>query len=344
MVKRSLAIDAMGSDKGPAEIIEGIALALRGCHASDTFFICGDEAILKPLLSQSGLSDEKRIQIVHATQVISMDEKPLRAIKQKKDSSMFRALELVKEGKAQAVISCGNTGSLMAGGTIKVRPLKGVERPAIGTIIPSNGCHYVLIDAGANPEPKPEHLVHNGIMGSCYAKTVLGIERPRVGLLTIGTEEGKGTELVQLAHEKFKKINGEIINYFGPVEGFQLFDNQVDVVVCDGFVGNILLKTSESLFEMIKTVLKEELTATPIRKLGALLSKGAFEGMKRKLNPVAFAGAPFLGLQGNVLKAHGSSDRYYIEGAIGMAHTVIQHDMLAEIQENVETANKVIYE
>jgi glycerol-3-phosphate acyltransferase PlsX len=231
----------------------------------------------------------------------------------------------------------------MAGGTIKIRPLPGVDRPAIGSIIPSNNCNFVLIDAGANPEPKPIHLVHNAIMGSIYAKIVLNIPNPRVGLLTIGTEEGKGTELVQQSHQMLKQL-GNVINYTGPVEGFQLFANQVDVVVCDGFVGNILLKTAESLFEMIKTVLKEELNATPIRKIGALMSKGAFTGMKKRLNPVEFAGAPFLGLKGNVLKAHGSSDRHYIKGAIGMARRVVQFEMLSEIEKSIETANKVINE
>lgn len=343
MVKRCLAIDAMGSDKGPAEIIEGVSLALDGCLEGDLFYLAGDENILNPILEQKALLNDPRIKVIHASEVVHMDEKPLQAIKKKKDSSMVRGMELVKDGEAGALISCGNTGALMAGGTIKIRPLPGVDRPAIGSIIPSNNCNFVLIDAGANPEPKPIHLVHNAIMGSIYAKIVLNIPNPRVGLLTIGTEEGKGTELVQQSHQMLKQL-GNVINYTGPVEGFQLFANQVDVVVCDGFVGNILLKTAESLFEMIKTVLKEELNATPIRKIGALMSKGAFTGMKKRLNPVEFAGAPFLGLKGNVLKAHGSSDRHYIKGAIGMARRVVQFEMLSEIEKSIETANKVINE
>lgn len=339
MVKRSLAIDAMGGDKGPSEIIEGVSLALKGCLKEDTFFIVGNEQVLKPLLREKSLLQNEHIQVVHASEIIEMDENPLKAIKRKKDSSMMRALDLVKSGAANALISCGNTGSLMAGGTIKVRTLPGVERPAIGSIIPSNGCQYVLIDAGANPDPKPEHLVQNAIMGSCYAEATLGIQNPRVGLLSTGTEEGKGTDFIRMVHGSLKNLPRGVIDYRGPVEGFQLFENHVDVVVCDGFVGNILLKTSESLFEMIKSVLKEEMTATPIRKLGAFLARGAFIGMKKKLNPVAFSGAPFLGLKGNVLKAHGSSDRFYIAGAIGMAREVLKKDMLSEIQRKVELAN-----
>src|SRR5690606_15812673 len=266
------------------------------------------------------------ISILHASEVIAMGDKPLQAIKRKKDSSMVRAIELVKSGQANVVLSCGNTGSLMAGGTIKLRTLEGVDRPALATVIPNQKKHFILIDAGANPEARPEHLVHNAILGSIYCRIALGVESPRVGLLTIGTEEGKGNELTHLTHELLKRIR-PMINYTGPIEGCHVFEYQVYVVVCDGFVGNILLKTCESLFHTLKGYLKDELTRTPVRKLGALLAMGAFKEMKAQLNPDTYGGAPLLGLKGNVLKAHGSSNRIAIMNAIRIGNEMVTHHM-----------------
>ena len=331
----SIAVDAMGSDLGPGEVIAGVGLALKNLkHPPERFILVGDEAILKKHLEEEGLAGSPRIQTYHASEVIQMNEKPLKSIKAKKDSSMVRAIELVKEGEAQVVLSCGNTGSLMAGGTLKLRTIPGINRPALGAIIPNQSAHWVLIDAGANPTPSPENMVGNAILGKNYCKVALGIANPRVGLVSIGTEESKGTDFITETHELMKKV-GDLINYQGPIEGTQLFNNTVDVAVCDGFVGNVLLKTCEGLLATLVNFLKEELTADPVRKLGAFISQGAFKTMKTQLSPERYSGAPLLGLNGDVLKAHGSSNRYAIEGALGIASEFIQQDIDHLIRDDV---------
>jgi glycerol-3-phosphate acyltransferase PlsX len=198
-----------------------------------------------------------------------------------------------------------------------------------------------LIDAGANPEAKAEHLMHNAILGANYAKVILGVANPRVGLITIGTEEGKGNSLITETHEHLKKITS-VINYVGPIEGFQVFKNTVDVVVCDGFVGNTLLKTWESLAKFITTMLKEELKANPLRMGGALLAKGAFSALRARMNPDEYGGAPLLGVRGNVLKAHGSSNRHAWASAIRAAGKIIKYDLYHHIETDVASANALI--
>lgn len=337
----TIAVDAMGGDLGPAEVVEAVKLACNKIPGLGKLIIVGDEAILNPEMERSGLIANPNVCVHHASEVIAMDDKPLQSIKRKKDSSMVRAIELVKEGKAKVLVSCGNTGALMAGGTIKLRTLPGVDRPALASVIPNQKKHFILIDAGANPEARPEHLMHNAILGSIYARIVLGVESPRVGLLTIGTEEGKGNDLTHQTHELLKRIQS-IINYSGPIEGFHVFDNRVDVVVCDGFVGNILLKTCESLFHTLKDYLKEEITRTPVRKLGALLAMGAFKEMKQQLNPDTYGGAPLLGLKGNILKAHGSSNRVAIMNAIRIGSEMVAHHMNDHIITDVAKAQELI--
>ena len=193
-----------------------------------------------------------------------------------------------------------------------------------------------------SPHPKPFHIVQNAILGSNYARVALGLVRPKVGLLTIGTEEGKGNELIHDAHEMLKEIDGTIVNYAGLIEGFQIFENVVDVVVCDGFVGNIVLKACESLSKLIGSFLDEELKRNALRKTGALLSMGAFRGLKQRINPEQFGGAPLLGLNRNVIKAHGSSNRNHISGAIKIALDLVQHDMIGQMLEDVKGANEIL--
>ena len=335
VARASIAVDVMGSDMGPPEIIAGVGLALKNPnHPAHNYILVGDEAVLKPILKDQGLTSNPQIRTHHASEVILMDEKPLKSLKAKKDSSMTRAIELVKEGEAQVVLSCGNTGSLMAGGTLKLRTIPGLSRPALGVIVPTQHNHWVLIDAGANPSPSPENMVGNAILGKNYCKVALNIENPRIGLVSIGTEEGKGTEFISETHNLLKQL-GDLINYQGPIEGFQLFDDSVDVAVCDGFVGNVLLKGCEGLFKTVQGFLKTELTATPIRKLGALLSQGAYKAMKKQLHPENYSGAPLLGLNGDVLKAHGSSNRFEIAGALGIASEFIQKDIDHLIRDDV---------
>ena len=337
-LNHSIALDAMGGDKGPMEVIEGVYLALQSFPALTPLILVGDEAILNPLLTKRGLLGHAKLRVHHASQVVGMDEKPIQSMKQKKDASMFRAIDLVKDGHAAVAISQGNTGSLMAASTLKLRPLQGFQRPALGTIWPGRNCHFVLIDAGANPEAKPEHLVHNALLGSHYARLALKVNQPRVGLLTIGTEEGKGNELIHKTHQYLKQMDG-ILNYIGPIEGFDVFNDAADVVVCDGFLGNVVLKTCESLFQMIMDTLKGELTRSWNRQLGALLAKPAFNAAKMHLNPDNYAGAPLLGLKGHVLKTHGCSTREAWLNAIRIALDIVHYDLNDRLLKEIEQVN-----
>jgi glycerol-3-phosphate acyltransferase PlsX len=229
----------------------------------------------------------------------------------------------------------------MAAGTLKLRTMDGIARPALAAVVPRENGHFILIDAGANPDAKPEHLVHNAILGSHYCRVMLGIESPRVGLMTIGTEEGKGNTLITETNELLRRT-GDLINYAGPIEGFQVFAEHVDVVVCDGFVGNIMLKSWESLVTFFRGMLREELQANIVRATGAWLSKGAFSALKERINPERYGGAPLLGLRGNILKAHGSSNRHAIKSAIHAASQIIRADMNHRIEADIARANDLL--
>src|SRR4051812_29190103 len=336
-----IAVDAMGGDLGPAEVVAAVKLALNQYPSLNAITLVGDEALLTPLVKEAGLQRNSRLSILHASEVITMEDKPLNALKRKKDSSMVRAIELVKNRDAGVVVSCGNTGALMAGGTLRLRPMEGIARPALAAICPREGGHFVLIDAGANPEAKPEHLVHNAILGSHFCRVMLGVRKPRVGLMTIGTEEGKGNALITETNDLLKRV-GDLVNYAGPIEGFHVFAEHVDVVVCDGFVGNIMLKSWESLVKFFSSMLKEELRANPMRATGALLSKGAFNALKERINPERYGGAPLLGLNGNVLKAHGSSNRRAFKSAIHAANEMVKADMNQHIEADIARANELL--
>jgi glycerol-3-phosphate acyltransferase PlsX len=335
-----IAVDAMGGDLGPSEVVAAVKLALAHNAGLNPITLVGDEALLGPILAHQGLKCGERLSVLHAPEVITMEDKPLHALKKKKDSSMVKAIELVKSGEAKVVVSCGNTGALMACGTLRLRTMDGVARPALAAVVPRQGGHFILIDAGANPESRPEHLLHNAILGSHYCRVVLGVSSPRVGLMSIGTEDGKGNALITETNELLKKVDG-IIRYAGPIEGFQVFAEHVDVVVCDGFVGNIMLKSWESLEKFIRSLLREELGANPLRKTGALLSKGAFAAMKERINPERYGGAPLLGLRGNILKAHGSSNRNAIRSAIRAAGEIIKADMNHRMETDIARANEL---
>ncbi len=336
-----IVIDAMGGDLGPSEVVAAVKLALHQYGSLNPLMLVGNEEQLLPLMREAGLHCSSRLSVLHASEVITMEDKPLNALKRKKDSSMVRAIELVKNREAGVVVSCGNTGALMACGTLRLRPMEGIARPALAAICPREGGHFVLIDAGANPEAKPEHLVHNAILGSHYCRVMLGVKAPRVGLMTIGTEEGKGNALSTETNELLKRV-GDLINYAGPIEGFQVFAEHVDVVVCDGFVGNIMLKSWESLVKFFSNLLRQELQANPMRATGALLSKGAFKALKERINPERYGGAPLLGLNGNILKAHGSSNRRSIKSAIFAANEMVKADMNQRIEADIARANELL--
>lgn len=340
-VSGRIAVDAMGGDMGPSEVVEAVKLALAEFPDLNPVTLVGDQMVMRPLVANAGLTNHPKLDYFQASEVITMDDKPLVAFKRKKDSSMARAIELVKSGEAGAAVSCGNTGSLVAAGVLKLRTLDGVDRAALAPVIPRANGHFILIDAGANPEAKPEHLVHNAILGSHYCRMELGCASPRVGLLTIGTEEGKGNALIAETHDLLKRIDG-IINYKGPVEGFQVFTDEVDVLVCDGFVGNICLKSWESLVKFFGAEVKSFIYKNPVRMLGGKLAKGAFRDLKHRIEPDRFGGAPLLGLRGCVIKAHGSANRHALKNAIRDASEMIKTDLNVHIVADIAKANEAI--
>jgi glycerol-3-phosphate acyltransferase PlsX len=330
-----IAVDVMGGDHGCAVIVEGVRLALQANPRLTALYLVGDQAEIQAALSHTRCQDP-RLHLVHASEVLTMDDRPILGLRRKKDCSIARAIDLLKAGKVDAVISSGNTGGIVAAATLKLRPIRGVDRPGIAAVIPSPAHEFVLLDSGANIDCRPIHLVHYAVLGSVYAREVLGYSRPRVGILSIGTEESKGNDLTLEAHRLCKQVD---LNFIGNVEGHDLFQNRVDVVVCDGFVGNIVLKTCESLAKGLLTWLKTELSRNPKRQLGALLAKNAFRNIKRRVDPDAHGGAPLLGLNGLVMKAHGSSREQAIMNALRMAAEAIQHDINRHIAEEIAAAN-----
>lgn len=331
----------MGGDLGPAEVVQALKLALAEFPALSPITVVGDEAVLKPLLAAQGLSGHPKITVQHAAETVLPTDEVMTVVKRKRDASMLRALELVRDGGAAAVVSTGNTKILVAAGTLKLRTLQGVERPALAPVIPRDQGHFILIDAGANPDCRPEHLVHNAILGKHYCQLELGVESPRIGLLTIGTEEGKGNGLVNATHDALKRLGG-LVNYVGPIEGFQIFSNHVDVVVCDGFTGNICLKSWESLSKFFRNELRSQLTASPVRKLGAWIARGAFLGLRQRIQPERYGGAPLLGLRGTVIKAHGSANRFSLKNAIHDASEFVRVDLNQRIEADIARAQAIL--
>lgn len=325
----------MGGDHGCAVAVKGVKLALEADSRISSVLLVGQEDKIRPALREVGLTDS-RAQIVHASEVLTMDDSPVEGIRKKKDSSMVRAIELAREGKADAIISPGNTGALVAG-SMKLRRLEGVERPALVCRMPSRTSDFVLLDAGANPVCEPSHLAQFAVMGDLYAREILGIAKPRVGVLSNGSEESKGNDLTREAARLCALLD---LNYIGYVEGFDLFNDAVDVVVADGFTGNVVLKTAESLGYAMMQMLKAELTANPLRKFGALLSQGAFRAIKRRLDPEVYGGAVLLGLNGNVIKAHGSARERALMNAIRIAVDEVQHGLNEIIVKRIAEANQ----
>jgi len=330
-----IAVDVMGGDHGCGVVISGVKLALEADARITAILLVGQEDKIRPALQAAGLND-RRVEVLHASEVLTMEDSPVEGIRRKKDSSMVRAIDMAREGKVDAVISPGNTGALVAG-SMKLRRLEGVERPAITVRMPSRTSDFVLLDAGANPVCEPQHLAQFAVMGDVYAREILGLKTPRVGVLSNGSEESKGNELTREAARLCGLLD---LNFIGYVEGFHLFDDAVDVVVADGFTGNVVLKTAESLGYAMMKMLKSELAATPIRKFGAILSQGAFRSLKRRLDPEVYGGAVLLGLNGNVIKAHGSARERAIMNAIRVATDEVQHDLNTVIARRIAAANE----
>lgn len=328
----TLAVDAMGGDAGLAVTIPGALLFLRQ-QADVGLLMVGDEVQVRQALEAANAPMD-RIQIVHAAQVVEMDEQPQSALKNKKDSSMRIAVNQVKEGLAQAAVSAGNTGALMATARFVLKTIQGIERPAIAKFIPSQNGHMTLVlDLGANVDCTPEQLVQFAVIGSELVHALYpNAGAPRVGLLNVGTEDIKGTDTVK---QVFKLLSGSKLNFVGNVEGGSIFSGDVDVVVADGFVGNIVLKTIEGAVRFMGSAIKQEFQANLLTKLGALAAMPALKGFKNKLDPRKFNGAIFLGLRGVVIKSHGGTDAVGFSYALEEAFHEAKADSLTRIQQGV---------
>lgn len=327
-----IALDAMGGDSGPPNLVGGAVLALKENPAITRFFLVGDTPQLEAELKKRGCND-RRMEIVHTTQIVDMSDSAIDSLRRKKDSSISRAVDLVKKGEAEAVVSAGHTGAAVAASTIKLRTLPGIDRPSIASVMPTETNKFVLIDAGANTSPEPLHLVHNAIMGAAYSRHVLGYANPSIGLMSIGTEDEKGNSLTK---EVFDLLRASGQNFRGNIEGHDLFENPVEVVVCDGFTGNIVLKTSEAIAHAVFAWLKHELKKSPIRMAGAWLAREAFRTIKRKTSADEVGGSPLLGVNGICIIAHGGSSEIAIKNAIRAAAESITHQLNPHIVEEVK--------
>ncbi len=325
-----LIVDAMGGDHAPLEIVKGCVDAVNEYDIDLT--LVGDSSTIKSELERLSAPME-RFEIVHTTEVISMDDVPVTAIKQKKDSSMVVGLSMLREDENNVFISAGNTGALMAGGLLKVGRIKGILRPALAPILPNINTGTLLIDAGANADCKPENLLQFGIMGSIYMERVLGKKNPTVGLINIGEENTKGNDLSKEAYKLLRE--SKHITFAGNIEAREVPKGVVDVLVCDGFTGNILLKYTEGLGLSLFSLLKEELTKTYTRKLGALLLKPGLKNFKKLMDYAEQGGAPLLGINGGIIKAHGSSNAKAIKNAIRQGKLFRDNEVLQKIKGSV---------
>lgn len=326
-----IVIDAMGGDNAPRSTVEGAVLALKNFPVE--IVLTGDKEKIERAL-ESYEYDKSRLEIIHTTQKIENEDKPVKAIRSKKDSSMVVGLNLVKEKKADGIVSAGNTGALLAGGLFVLGRLKGIDRPALCSYLPTREGVSILIDAGANADCKPQNILEFGMMGSAYAQGVLKLQNPKVGIVNIGAEEGKGNELTKKAYELLKE-NTIDINFVGNVEARDIPSGDVDVIVCDGFTGNVVLKLTEGVAMTMFSMLKSAFTKNTVTKLGALLSKGGLMDMKKRLDYKEYGGAPFMGVDGCLIKAHGSSDSKAIMNAVRQAIAFNEGNVLENIKSSL---------
>ena len=326
-----IALDAMGSDQAPGPEVRGAILACSLLPVR--VHLIGPQERVRPLLDQQLGGRRLPIEIVHASEWISMEDKAAAAVRSKRDSSMRVGLKLVREKKAAGFITAGNTGAAMATAKMVLGTLHGVDRPALAAVLPTaTGSPCVLLDVGANVDCKPQNLEQFAVMGAMYARSVLKIANPRVGLLSIGEEEGKGNELTR---ETFPLLRSLAINFIGNVEGRDLFNGHVDVIVCDGFIGNVALKTSEGLGKLVSASLRQSLMSTLASKLGGLLSRKALGAFKKRLDPSEYGGAPLLGVRGVCIVGHGSSNERAIMNGIRVAAEFAQGDVNAHIEQEL---------
>ena len=329
-----VAVDAMGGDYAPAEVVAGAVQAAREFGVG--ILLTGPEAAIRAELAKhdtKGLD----IEVVHTDEVIGMDEHPAEAVRAKRRNSITLAHELVRDGLAEAAVSAGNSGAVMAAAIFTLRRIRGVDRPAFGGVVPAANGQTLVLDMGANTDCKPPYLLQFAVMGSAYMESVFGIHRPRVGLLSNGEEETKGDQLVQQAHQLLKAAAPAIdLNFVGNVEGRDINAGTVDVVVCDGFVGNVVLKLSEGLARMLLDLIKQELSSGFVTKLGAALAMPAFRRLRKKVDYEEYGGVPVLGVNGVSIISHGRSRAKAIKSAIRVAHQAAQARLPEKIAQGVQ--------
>jgi glycerol-3-phosphate acyltransferase PlsX len=332
-----IALDAMGSDRAPRPEIEGAIQAAR--HYGVGVMLVGREPQLRAELERHPAAAGLPLQIVHASEVIRMDDKAAKAVRSKRDSSMRVGLRLVREGRASGFVTAGNTGAAMATAKMVLGALPGVDRPALAAVVPTAlGTAATLLDVGANVDCKPENLAQFAIMGEIYFRSIFGTRRPRVGLLSIGEEEGKGNELTR---ESFQLLKHLPLNFIGNVEGRDVYNGRVDVIVADGFVGNVALKISEGIANLVRYVLKESLKATITAQVGYLLSRSAFSDFKKRLDHTEYGGAPLLGVKGVCIITHGSSNANAVKNAIRVASEFSQRSINSDIERGLAAIQAV---
>ena len=322
----------MGGDFAPKEIVAGTVEAARTLKGISKLFLVGDEAAIRRELSSLG-DIPGIIEVCHASEVVAMDESPATAIRRKRDSSISRAVDLIKAGRADAVFSAGSTGAAVAASQLKLRTLEGVDRSAIACVMPTPVKPFVLLDAGATTDCTSRILAQFAVMGSVYSQEIVGQKNPSVGLLSVGTEDSKGNETTK---ETFKMLEKSGLNFAGNVEGHDLYEGNIDVVVCDGFVGNVVLKTSESAAHAMGKWLKEEFTKNWIRMIGALLLKPGINSIKKKADPSMYGGAPLLGVNGVTIIGHGVSNAHAVCNGIRVANESVAHELNHLIVEGVK--------
>lgn len=329
MIPIKIAVDGFGGDYAPEQIVMGClqAASMDGIP----ILLTGDEKVLAPMIA--GKPGSELIEIVHASEQIGMDESPVEAVRTKKDASINVAARLVKQGDAVGMVSAGNTGACMAAALFGIGRIKGIERPAITSLMPTVKGVCLMVDVGANVDCRPSQLVQFAHMGAIYAERVLGRTRPKVGLLNVGEEPSKGNEAAQKTYAEL--IEDGNINFIGNIEGRDIPTGEVDVVVCDGFVGNIVLKFAEGLGTGLFSMLKDELTASLPRKLAALVLKPGFTNIKKKMDYTEYGGAPLLGVKGAVIVAHGSSNQKAIRNAIRVAREAAENQVVEAIAERM---------
>ncbi len=331
---RTLALDAMGGDHGPGVVVPGAAISLVR-HPQLSFVFYGDEAAIAPHL-EANPDLKARSRVVHTAQVVPMHEKPSQALRRGKGSSMWMALEAVKTGEAHAAVSAGNTGALMAMAKLILRPMRGIERPAIAAIWPTIEAECIVLDVGANIGASARQLTDFALLGAAMARTLFHVERPTVGLLNVGTEEVKGNEDVKEAHALLKDIAAPL-DYRGFVEGDEIGQGKVDVVVVEGFAGNIALKTAEGTARQITHYLKAAMTRSWVSKVGAMIARGGFRVLKEKLDPRRVNGGTFLGLNGIAIKSHGGTDALGFASAVDLGYELAGSGLLERLASDLDS-------